>query len=94
MAARTLARQALWQASRAVDRGEVDEPGVQLIDELLQFATDVYPQARSLREWHGYRLRRRIGARRSQWFPPFVATGAAHRMHGHLQRLRLRTRGI
>jgi GT2 family glycosyltransferase len=94
MAARELARQALWQASRAIDRRQVDGDGAALVDELVGFALDVHPDARRLREWRGYRLRRRIGAGRSQWFPPFVATGAAHRAHGHLQRLRLRTRGI
>jgi glycosyltransferase involved in cell wall biosynthesis len=93
-AARGLARQALWQASRAVDRGRVDGPDAALLDELLAFALDVYPAAERLREWHGYRLRRRIGAGRSQWFPAFVATGAAHRVQVHLRRLRLRTRGI
>lgn len=94
MAGRALARQALWLASRAVDRGEVDARGAALIDELVRFALDVCPDARGLREWRGYRLRRRIGAGRSQWFLPFVATGVAHRMHSHFCRLRLRTRGV
>jgi GT2 family glycosyltransferase len=92
--AHELARQALWQASRAVDRGRADGPDAALVDELVAFALDVYPAAERLREWRGYQLRRRIGAGRSQWFPPFVATGAAHRVQGHLKRLRLRTRGI
>jgi hypothetical protein len=93
-AGRTLARQALWQASRAVDRGEVSGDGAHLVDELLAFALEACPQARRLREWRGYELRRRIGAGRSRWFVPFVATGAAHRVRGHVRRLRLRTRGI
>lgn len=93
-ARRALARQALWQASRAVDRGEVAGADGELVEELVRFALDVCPEARRLREWRGYRLRRRIGAGRSLWFPPFLATGVAHRMHGHALRLRLRTRGI
>jgi GT2 family glycosyltransferase len=95
-AGRALARQALWQASRAVDRGEVDTAtdGTPLVEELVEFALDVCPQARRLREWRGYELRRRIGAGRSRWFVPFVATGAAHRVHSHVRQLRLKTRGI
>jgi glycosyltransferase involved in cell wall biosynthesis len=94
MAARALARQALWQASRGLDRGELDPAGAALIDELVAFALDVCPRARRLREWHGYRVRRRIGAGRSRWFLPFAATGAAHRVNGQVRQLRLKTRGI
>jgi glycosyltransferase involved in cell wall biosynthesis len=94
MARRALARQALWQASRALERGQVDAAGAALIDELVAFAFDVCPDAHGLREWHGHRLRRALGAGRSLWFPPFAATGAAHRVHGQLRKLRLRTRGI
>lgn len=91
MAARALARQALWQASRAYDRGEV---GGAPVDELITFALRTCPEARRLREWRGLQLRRRIGAGRSLWFPPFVATGAAHRLRGHVDQLRWRTRGV
>lgn len=94
LARRALARQALWQASRAIDRDRVDGPGRLPVAELEAFALDVYPGARRLREWHGLRLRRRFGAGRSIWFPPFVATGAAHRLRGHAGRLRWKTRGI
>lgn len=94
VASRALARQALWQASRAVDRNEVTGAGAELIDELVAFAHGVCPEARRLREWRGYELRRRIGAGRSRWFVPFVATGAAHRVRGHVRQLRLRTRGL
>jgi hypothetical protein len=94
MAGRALARQALWRASRAIDRGLVDGPEAVPVDELVAFARDVHPDAERLREWHGFRLRRRIGARRSGWFPPFVATGAAHRFRGHVVRMRWKARGI
>ncbi|MFI5005718.1 MAG: glycosyltransferase [Solirubrobacterales bacterium] len=90
MAARTLARQALWRASRAVDQGAAD--GV--VRELAGFALDVYPDARRLREWRGLRLRQWIGAGRSLRFPPFIATGAAHRLRSHAIRMRWRLRGI
>ncbi|HTR73907.1 MAG TPA: glycosyltransferase family A protein [Solirubrobacterales bacterium] len=87
---RALARQALWQASRGTDRDDPDVP----VDELVAFALETCPEARSLREWWGFRLRRRIGAGRSARFPPFLATGAAHRLAGHWRRLRWRLRGV
>ena len=88
---RVLARQALWQASRAYDRDRLAE---QPVEELIAFAHDVCPESRRLREWHGLRLRRAIGAGRSIWFPPFVATGAAHRLRMHAGQARWRARGV
>ncbi len=90
LAARTLARQALWRASRAVDRGT----GEDLVEELTELALGLYPDARRLREWKGLALRRRIGARRSRGFLPFLATGAAHRVRHHTGWMRLRFKGI
>jgi hypothetical protein len=94
MVAKALARQALWQASRAYDRGEVDGAGAVPVDELVAFALETCPDARRLREWWGLELRQRIGAGRSLWFLPFIATGAAHRLRGHVNWLRWRARGI
>ena len=93
MVGRVLARQALWRASRAVDLGQVDGADAVPVDELVAFAHDVSPEVRRLREWHGFRLRRLIGAGRSMWFLPFVATGAAHRLRFHLGQMRWRARG-
>jgi hypothetical protein len=94
MAGRALARQALWRASRAVDRDLVGGPDGLPFDELVDFALDVYAPARSLPEWRGLQLRRRIGPGRSGWFPPFVATGAAHRMRMHATRARRLRTGV
>lgn len=91
---RALARQALWQASRAYDRDLLDGPGARPVEELIAFALETYDGTRGLREWRGLRLRQRLGAGRSQWFPPFLATGAAHRLHGHARRLRWRLQGV
>jgi hypothetical protein len=88
--ARALARQALWQASRAVDRGRHD----MLAERLTCFALETCHEARQLREWHGMQLRRRIGAGRSAAFPPFLATGAGHRLRSRLGRLRWRLTGL
>jgi glycosyltransferase involved in cell wall biosynthesis len=90
LACRALARQALWRASRAVDRELESFP----FDEVVAFALDVYDRTRSLPEWHGLQLRRRIGAGRSSWFPLFVATGAAHRLRGHAARARWARMGV
>jgi glycosyltransferase involved in cell wall biosynthesis len=94
MANRAMARQALWRASRAVDRDLLAGPDGYPFDELLEFALDVYDGTRSLREWHGLRLRRRIGAGRSSYFPLFLATGAAHRLRGHAARVRWARMGV
>jgi hypothetical protein len=93
-ARRALARQALWQASRAYDRGEVDGPGAAPVDALVEFALETCPEATRLREWDGLRLRRRIGAGRSLLFVPFIATGAGHRLSSHLGQLRWRHSGV
>lgn len=94
MVGRALARQALWRASRALDRNLVEGPGAIPVEELVAFAHEVCPEVRHLREWRGYRIRHSIGAGRSKLFLPFMITGAAHRMRGHLDQLRWRTRGI
>jgi hypothetical protein len=91
---RTLARQALWRASRAYDRGQVEDAEGRSAEELVEFALQTYPKARRLREWWGLRARRAIGAGRSLWFPLFLGTGAAHRLRAHYNRLRLHARGI
>lgn len=87
---RTLARQALWQASRGTDR---DDPSVP-IEALVEFALETCPEARQLREWRGMQVRRRIGAGRSGRFPFFLATGALHRLRSHVGRLRWRLSGV
>ena len=91
VARRELARQALWQVSRAYDRGEAHEGAP---EELEAFALETYPEVDRLREWRGLRLRRRIGSGRSLWFAPFLATGAAHRLRSHLNYLRWRVYGV
>lgn len=91
---RTLARQALWKASRAYDRGRVTGPGAVPVDALIEFALQTSPDARRLREWRGLRLRQRLGPGRSLLFPPFLATGAAHRLRSHYGRWRLHRRGL
>jgi hypothetical protein len=80
---RALARQALWRASRAVDHGRTED-----VDALVAFAEDTCPQAHELVQWKGLRLRQRLGAGRSAWFPPLLVTGAAHRLRSQAGTLR------
>jgi hypothetical protein len=94
MAGRALARQALWIASRAVDTGLVEGQGAVAVDDLVAFALDVCPDANRLREWRGYRIRRALGSGRSQWFVPFIVTGAAHRALFHARRIRGMAMGL
>jgi GT2 family glycosyltransferase len=89
---RRLARQALWEASRTVDRGVPETQD--LVDGLVAFALDVYPGAPRLREWHGFTVRRRLGPGRSRLFVPFALTGIAHRLAYHARMTRWRYRGI
>jgi glycosyltransferase involved in cell wall biosynthesis len=90
----TLARQALWRASRAYDRDLVSGDDALPVDDLIAFAFRADPHADRLREWRGLRVRRALGAGRSGWFPPFVATGAAHRVRGHVATYRAARTGI
>jgi len=94
LAGRALARQALWRASRAVDRDLMGTAEGFPLEDFVAFALDVYPDAKSLPQWRGLQLRRRIGAGRSGWFPPFLATGAAHRLRGHVGRARWARMGV
>jgi hypothetical protein len=87
---RTLARQSLWQACRAIDRDRAGAP----VDEFVAYALENYPDTRALPEWRGLQVRRKIGAGRSQWFPPFAVTGATHRVRLHTDRLRWRLTGL
>ncbi|HKE75395.1 MAG TPA: glycosyltransferase [Acidimicrobiales bacterium] len=87
---RAFARQALWRASRAVDKAtpEVD------VDALVAFARQVTPHPERLAQWWGLKARRALGAGRSAWFPPFVLTGAAHRVRDRVGALRWKLQGI
>ncbi len=87
---RAFARQALWQASRALDRGRQDEVDV---DALVAFARAGYPELWRLPPWYGLAVRRRFG-RRSLWFPPLLVSGATHRVRDELGTLRWKLQGL
>lgn len=66
---RKLAREALWAAARAYDRGHTDRVPV---DGLIQFALDCWPGAASTPMYKAVRLRQRIGPRMMPRLQPLV----------------------
>lgn len=74
MVHRKLARIALRRVVRAYDRGRIREVP---IEELVDFARDCWPDYRSLPEYHGLRLRRRIGPTVMPYLQPLVLTALA-----------------
>lgn len=73
---RQLSREALWSAARAYDRGRTQEVPV---DELIDFALDCWPQARSMPVYRALRLRQHIGPRVMPYLQPLVLSAVAHR---------------
>lgn len=72
---RKLARQALYRASRAFDRGRTSQVPV---DELAEFAASCYPAYDRLPEFAGLSVRRRIGAKAMPYLQPLVLSAVAH----------------
>jgi len=73
---RRLARQALWRAARAYDRGRTD---VVPVDELVAFAADCWPGYRGLRESFGLSLRRAVGPKAMPYLQPLVLSAVVHK---------------
>jgi glycosyltransferase involved in cell wall biosynthesis len=74
---RKLARQALWRAARAYDRGRTQQVPV---DELVAFAGDCWPDYRRLREFSGLRVRRTVGPAAMPYLQPLVLSAPVHRV--------------
>jgi hypothetical protein len=91
---RALASQALWIASRAYDKGSLEDAEGAPAREWIDFAAATYPDLGRLPRWWGLRARQMIGAGRSLYFPLFLATGAGHRARVLYNRHRLQARGI
>jgi hypothetical protein len=88
-ARRSLAAGALDHACRAYDRGRTGDVPV---DDLVAFALDAWPAARTLDEWKALERRRSIGPRRAARDPRFVAAAIARRTGEERRRRRwLRT---
>jgi glycosyltransferase involved in cell wall biosynthesis len=71
-----LSREALWAAARAYDRGRT---GHTPVDELVAFAFECWPNARTLPAYRGLQLRRLIGPTAMPYLQPFVLSAFAHK---------------
>lgn len=72
---RKLARQALWRAARAYDRGRTEQVPV---EELVAFAAACHPAYQRLPEFAGLSVRRRVGPKAMPYLQPLVLTAYAH----------------
>jgi hypothetical protein len=88
---RALAREALWKAARAYDRGRVRSVNV---DAFVGFAESTYPQARRLPGWTGLRVRRSIGEAAMPYLQPFVLTAPIRKARNRLWWESWKRRGI
>ena len=87
---RKLARAALWAAARSYDEGRADET---VVDELVAFAFDCWPEVRRLPLYGTLRLRRSIGPHRMSRLEPFMVSAFATKAHGWLRRRSWKYRG-
>ena len=86
-----LASQAIDRACRAYDRGRTDEVPV---DELIDFAFEVWPDARDLPRWRALERRRACGRRGARVMPPFLAGAVIRRASEELNRRRWERTGV
>lgn len=73
---RKLARQALWRASRAYDRGRTEQVPV---DELVAFAKKCWPEYQRLPEYRGLTVRKQVGPTVMPYLQPLVLSAFAHK---------------
>jgi GT2 family glycosyltransferase len=91
LARRGLAREALTNACRDLDRGRVaSEP----VEDYVAFALATYPDARSLPQWTRLQRRRSLGGRWSPYYPPFLLGAAMRRVAEEVGAARWWRRGI
>lgn len=88
---RKLAREALWSAARAYDRGQTGQTPVA---DLIAFAFDCWPGANRLPEYRGLRLRQHIGARTMPYLQPLVLSAVTRRAQNWWWRRSWALRGL
>jgi hypothetical protein len=88
---RTLARRALAEAFRAIDRGRLHWPEAVQLEDL---ALDAYGDANELAEWRVLQWRKAIGSRMSWMAPPLRLVSFGQRLGRWLSRYRLRASGL
>jgi glycosyltransferase involved in cell wall biosynthesis len=88
---RNLAREALWCAARAYDRGRTEQTPV---EDLIAFAFECWPEANRLAAYRGLRLRQHIGARTMPYLQPLVLSAVARRAQSWWWRRSWALRGL
>jgi glycosyltransferase involved in cell wall biosynthesis len=78
---RKMAREALWNACRAYNRGRVNTDE---IDELVDFAQATYAPAASVPEYWGLQWRKRMGPRVCSGLRPVMLSAARRRLRSEL----------
>jgi glycosyltransferase involved in cell wall biosynthesis len=74
---RKIAWQALWFAARAYDRGRAEQTQ---IDELVAFAFDCWPKAKTLPIYRGLQLRQLVGPRLMPYLQPLVLSAVGRKV--------------
>lgn len=90
VARRSMAKEALWRAQRAYEKGCVHEVPV---EQLKQFATSTYPGTRALVEHWGLRWSELIGPELAPRLPLFLPVAAYRRLRSMLWWRRWRRKG-
>jgi glycosyltransferase involved in cell wall biosynthesis len=88
---RKLSRQALWIAAHSYDLGRA-EPAV--VDELVAFAVDCWPQANRFPIYHTLQARRRMSPQAISYVRPFMVSPFIRKTHGWVQRRSWKYRGF
>jgi glycosyltransferase involved in cell wall biosynthesis len=78
---RKLSWEAIWRASRAYDRGQINQVPV---DELVAFALDCWPAIARSPVHRGLRLRRTVGPKWMPYLQPFIWTAVTHKVSNKL----------
>ena len=91
LAQRSLAKEALWEACRAYDRGQVEQSGVR---DLIHFALSTCAAADSLPEYRALLRRRWLGSAVCSHTQLFAFPALAHRMRHAALKRRWQTQGV
>lgn len=91
LARRTLAGEALQDASHAYDRGRTTELD---IEAFVRFAVDTFPAARTLPQWRALARRRLVGPRIAPLVPAFAASVVWRRARREVQSRRWVRAGV
>ena len=91
VAARKLAKEALWRACRAYERRRMDSVPV---EELVAFARETYPGYERLPEYRGLSWRRRVGPQATPYLQPIMLSAVHRKIRTMLMWRRLTREGI